>query len=90
VDCERWCQKACPQQALTEKISYPSAFPGDLPGRDGSYSRKLCNIQMEIDKQNAQQHIIDGFGEPVKLIKYCRRCELSCPVGRSESRRTAG
>lgn len=84
VDCERWCQKACPQGALSEKIIYPSGSPGDLPGRDGCYSRQLCNIQMEIDKENAQEQTLDGFDEPVKLIKYCRRCELSCPVGRSK------
>ncbi len=90
VDCERWCQKACPQGALSEKISYPSVSLYDLPGRDGSYSRPLCHIQMEIDKKEAQEQTMDGFDDPVKLIKYCRRCELSCPVGRPKFKRTAG
>ena len=25
----------------------------------------------------------DGDGEPQHVVKYCRRCELSCPVGKS-------
>ena len=85
AECERWCQRACPQQALGEESAYAPASSRDLPARDGSYSRRLCNIQMEIDEDNAQEETIEGFEEVVELIKYCRRCEFSCPVGTTTS-----
>ena len=41
---------------------------------DDGYKRSACRVQMTIDEAN-----------PVKIengtvIKYCRRCELACPV----------
>ena len=90
AECEQWCQKACPQRALSEIISYANGSPDDLPGRDGSYSRQLCTIQMKIDKKEAQEQIVEGGDQPVRLIKYCRRCEFSCPVGRSKPRQNVG
>ena len=90
ADCQQWCQKACPQQALSENTSYTITSPRDLPGRDGCYSRRLCNIQMKIDKKSAQEQSMEGFEAPVKLVKFCRRCELSCPVGRATDKRPAG
>jgi epoxyqueuosine reductase len=89
ADCEQWCQKDCPQQALVDKTSYTITSPRDLPGRDGCYSRRLCNMQMKIDKKSAQEQTQKGFEAPVKLVKFCRRCELSCPVGRSLAKRPA-
>jgi epoxyqueuosine reductase len=47
----------------------------------GSYSREICSRQMSIDAEN---RLI--LKRPVKglhiRIKYCRACELACPVGR--------
>jgi epoxyqueuosine reductase len=37
---------------------------------------------MEKDNEQAVEHKVDGCGFPVKVIKYCRACELSCPVGK--------
>jgi epoxyqueuosine reductase len=64
--CEGFCQKACPMKA----------FP------QGKYSRPICHKQMNADVVNK---VPDGeIGENGKrnlLIKWCRACELSCPVG---------
>ena len=64
--CEGFCQKACPRKA----------FP------QGKYSRQICRKQMNND---VEHKVPDGeIGENGKrnlVIKYCRACELSCPVG---------
>ena len=64
--CEEFCQKACPKKA----------FP------QGKYSRPICYKQINADVENK---VPDGeIGENGKrnlVIKYCRACELSCPVG---------
>jgi epoxyqueuosine reductase len=64
--CEVFCQKACPVKA----------FP------QGKYSRPICRKKINADVEN---RVPDGeIGENGKrnlVIKYCRACELSCPVG---------
>ena len=64
--CEGFCQKACPVKA----------FPQEL------YRRPNCLKQINADVEN---RVSDGeIGENGKrnlVIKYCRACELSCPVG---------
>ena len=64
--CEVFCQKACPMKA----------FP------QGKYSRPICVKQINADRENK---VPDGeIGENGKrnlVIKPCRACELSCPVG---------
>ncbi len=64
--CEGFCQTACPMKA----------FP------QGKYSRSICLKQMNVD---VMSKISDGeIGENGKhnlVIKWCRACELSCPVG---------
>jgi epoxyqueuosine reductase len=60
--CDRICFRACPQNAF----------------RDGTYERKYCQIQMQIDEAN--ERTICGDPE-TKHVRYCRACELSCPVG---------
>jgi epoxyqueuosine reductase len=64
--CQVFCQKACPVKA----------FP------HGKYSRQICKSQMDTDVENK---VPDGKirenGTPDLVIKYCRACELSCPVG---------
>ena len=81
--CDMPCRKACPQGAFKKQL-YRSADYGQerLPGRTGVFSRPICNIQMELDNDVAEAQEVEGFQEPIKLIKYCRRCELACPVGR--------
>ena len=84
-ECEGWCLNVCPQQAFSKKIRYPDNSQHDLPGRNGSYSRKRCKIQMQNDEESAQEQRIEGEDSLVKLTKYCRLCELACPVGRFKS-----
>jgi len=40
--------------------------------KSGSYKRVLCNKQMKIDEAN----------QVTAYIKYCRACELACPLGK--------
>ena len=81
--CEELCRKACPQHAFDNKI-YSEEDYGQtiLPGQNGVYSRPVCNKQMDVDNEVAVEQKIEGFDYPIKVIKYCRRCELSCPVGK--------
>ena len=64
--CEGFCQKACPM----------IAFPQE------KYRRPICRKQIIA---NVENKVPDGeIGENGKrnlVIKYCRACELSCPVG---------
>ena len=65
--CDIPCRRICPQQAFAS----------------GSYARALCSEQMKKDEANniifeksANDH------SPSVRVKYCRACELSCPVAR--------
>jgi epoxyqueuosine reductase len=64
--CDCFCQKTCPMKA----------FP------KGKFHRPFCRIQMNTDFENK---VPDGEirenGKRNPVIKYCRACELSCPVG---------
>ena len=65
-ECEGYCQTACPV----------AAFP------EGSYSRGDCYGQMDADVAGkVAEGEIDASGKPAWVIKYCRQCELACPVG---------
>ena len=82
--CPGYCRKSCPQNAFAEQV-YTEAETGigRLPGRDGSYFRAACNRQMVLDEETAETVLLPEYGTgPEKLIKYCRACELACPVGR--------
>ncbi len=66
-DCTVPCRNTCPQKAF----------------RNGVYTRALCNIQMEVDRAGASVAKARAKTDrPLLPIKYCRACELSCPVGR--------
>jgi len=65
--CDMRCGQACPQKAF----------------KNGSYSRAACNKQMKKDE--TYKTIFEKIAVCVnrrKKIKYCRACELACPVGR--------
>lgn len=82
-DCKELCRKACPQHAFDKMIYEAETYGQDiLPGQDGSFSRPVCNVQMEVDNDKAKEQDVEGFEKPVKIIKYCRKCELACPVGK--------
>lgn len=81
--CEGWCRKACPEHAFDKTIYSSDDYRQQiLPGRDGNYARPVCNQQMDKNIEDGQEQTVGGFDKPVKIIKYCRRCELSCPVGK--------
>ncbi|MBF0200488.1 MAG: epoxyqueuosine reductase [Desulfamplus sp.] len=81
--CEEWCRKACPQHSFENQIYDPEIYGQEiLPGREGMYSRILCNLRMEKDIADAKESEVDGFDDPIKIIKYCRMCEQACPVGK--------
>jgi epoxyqueuosine reductase len=85
-DCQEYCRKACPQNAFGEKTFFLEEYgQKELPGRNGVFDRVKCNYQMEIDNANYEEVQIEGQAEPTTRVKYCRKCELTCPVGREKS-----
>ncbi len=86
ADCKEYCRKVCPQNAFGEKTYSPEEYgQKELPGRNGVFDRIKCNYQMEIDNANLEEVQIKGQAEPTIRVKYCRKCELACPVGRKKS-----
>jgi epoxyqueuosine reductase len=83
-ECHMPCRRVCPQEAFRGKIASAEQFGlSKLPGRTGVYSRHLCNIQMELDVANSEKIIVEGRDESGRLIRYCRSCELACPIGQA-------
>jgi len=64
--CDNPCRSACPQDAFA----------------NGFYSRISCNKQMEADERGKDVFKQPDDKLPKPRIKYCRACELSCPVGK--------
>ena len=65
--CDRPCWRACPQQAFAS----------------GSYSRKRCSGQMQEDEKNRSMvKKADSEDLLISYVRYCRACELACPVGK--------
>jgi len=82
-DCDMPCRKACPQKAFQKKIRIDNPLGvNQLPGRTGVYSRPLCTNQMEIDKENATYAESGNQDRTRRIVKCCRLCETSCPVGK--------
>lgn len=83
IRCDDLCRRACPQKAFDKQLHTPEIYnQAILPGRDGTYARPTCNIQMSKNLDFAKEENVEGIEKPVKIIKYCRNCELSCPVGK--------
>ena len=65
--CSKPCQRVCPRTAF----------------RSGFYERTLC--KQEQDQLDVDFEVLDGaimgLDEPSEVTKYCRACELACPVG---------
>jgi len=80
-DCAEPCLEVCPQMALGKEIN-PADSVGQ-PSPRGNYDRGKCSVQMNEDIDAAkEQDVPEVSGQPVKIINYCRDCQLSCPVGR--------
>jgi epoxyqueuosine reductase len=64
--CEMPCHSACPREAF----------------RSGSYERAIC--KKEMDQNEADIEVlagsIMGIDEDSDVFKYCRGCELACPL----------
>jgi len=83
VQCNDLCRKACPQHAFDKPFCSPETYNLDiLPGRDGRYARPTCNIEIKKNSGEAREQIPEGFSKSVKIIKFCRDCEWSCPIGK--------
>jgi len=93
--CEEFCRKECPQNAFVERILLSSDVGmATLPGRDGFFSRAKCLVQMNKDAKDSEVdlddnvHLVSDSEEDFNMdtrftyIKYCRKCELSCPIGK--------
>jgi epoxyqueuosine reductase len=65
--CDRRCWKDCPQKAFIR----------------GFYDRHRCGRQMALDETAARipEKMVEDE-RPRVNIKYCRACELPCPVGK--------
>lgn len=83
-DCPKPCRNACPQKAMETVVYTPHDYEGltALPGHDGAYNVQKCDFQIAKDVDDAKEEIVEGYTEyPNKIIKYCRLCELACPLG---------
>ena len=84
IRCNDLCRKACSHRAFDKPLySAETCNLKFLPGRDGCYGCLACNVEMRKNSADAREQVFEGFPEPVKIVKYCRDCELSCPVGKA-------
>ncbi len=80
ADCKNLCRRVCPENAMDSKTSIFESIESfkSLPGRDGTYNKELCNVRMEKDVTERSKH---KYGKH-PVIKFCRKCEFICPVGK--------
>ncbi len=83
TSCEMLCRKACPQRAFEEKVFSSSGYgQTELPAREGVYARATCKLEMNKNQNGAKFVPIEGKDdELMRVVAYCRSCELACPVG---------
>lgn len=81
--CDEPCRQACPRNAFGCAVHSPIEIGMvTLPGKNGWYDRETCRSETEKNLVNKEFIQMDGHAEPVGTIKFCRLCELSCPVGK--------
>jgi len=84
ADCKEYCRKACPQKVFDKKIYSGQGYGlNELPGRTGVYSRAKCKLQMEKNEASSKDVYIEGSEKKGREVRYCRICEMACPVGKS-------
>ena len=82
--CGEYCRKACPKDAFSVQFYNEADFgQKQLPAQNGDFARTQCNLQMQEDENSPILQKTFFLSDPVKIIKYCRRCELACPVGKN-------
>ncbi|HUS69659.1 MAG TPA: epoxyqueuosine reductase [Anaerolineae bacterium] len=81
--CSMPCRAACPQDAFGEVVfTEERTITSCLPGRDGRFNRVACSVQMRIDLDKPEEvPVAEGNPSTRLYIKFCRRCEMACPVG---------
>jgi len=79
--CPTPCRDACPNAAFAEQVYAGETLGPHLPGRDGTYSRLVCNQRMEEDIATAEPMPATQDRDAYARIKYCRACELACIAG---------
>jgi epoxyqueuosine reductase len=63
--CKGFCQKACPVKAFPRK----------------KYHRLICSKQILYnEKKRVPKNEIGMNGRRITVIRYCRACEMACPV----------
>lgn len=82
--CDKPCLERCPQKALGTAIYESDDFQGlqNLPGRTGHYNVAYCDREMTRAKETATEEFVEDLEENRTIVKYCRNCEFTCPVGR--------
>lgn len=82
INCLAACQSACPRDAFGKQVYFPAAYgQAQLPGRNGCYDRVACNREMMKNEADFEEIQVENQVELGKRVKYCRECELACPVG---------
>ncbi|MDA3918700.1 MAG: epoxyqueuosine reductase [Deltaproteobacteria bacterium] len=82
ADCKKYCRRVCPENAMNTKVPLFELINNSFnkPARDGAYNRNICNIRMEKDVAESRKR----SGDKQSSIKYCRKCEFVCPVGKKK------
>ncbi len=92
LECDERCRNVCPQTAFGDDSDGALHVDGDgLPGRDGSYVRARCLVQIDSEwaalESRPQAGMTSGMDDAdtaiqaQRVVKHCRRCEFACPVG---------
>jgi epoxyqueuosine reductase len=64
--CDMVCRKICPGKTFSK----------------GTYDWSACLSQLNINRDNSVfTGERDNDGNPIRVVKWCRECELACPVG---------
>jgi epoxyqueuosine reductase len=80
--CPEPCRAACPQAAFPGGVFSPGEYgQTELPGRDGSYDRLTCSLQMQADEAVSEFVTRTGEDQPIRVTRYCRACESACIAG---------
>jgi epoxyqueuosine reductase len=81
--CDAPCRQVCPRNAFGDTAHSPIEMGMvTLPGKDGWYDRETCRPETEKNIEDKEMIQLDGREEPAGVIKFCRLCEQSCPVGK--------
>ena len=80
--CPAPCRAACPRGAFRGAVYTMGEYGiAELPGRDGAFDRRLCNLQMQADEKASELTTMHGHDAPAYATRYCRACELACIAG---------